>query len=64
MGNDRLSAAQETFPVQHHDPAAAAAADFDIRAGADDGPFTGTAGMRFARGDHVADKNLFDHKNL
>ena len=60
-GDHGFAAAQKAFPIQHDDPAAAAAADLDVRAGADDGPFAGTAGMGFAGGDHVSDKNLFYH---
>ncbi len=62
-GNHSLAAEQETVTVQHDDPSAAAAADLDIRAGADDGPLAGAAGMGLAGGDHIAEKNVFTIHN-
>ena len=61
MGYNRLASAQKTVPVQHNDPAAAAAADFDVRTGADHSPFTRAAGMRFPGGDDIPDENCFLH---
>jgi hypothetical protein len=59
--DNRFAAAKEAVPVEHDNTAAAVAADFDIRAGADDSPFGGTAGMRLAGCDDITEKNLFRH---
>ena len=61
-GKHGLPAAEKGFAIQHDDPAAAAAADFYVRPGADHSPFIGSAGMGLPRGDHVADKDLFRHE--
>ena len=61
MRNDSLPAAKETVAVEHDNSAAAVAADFNVRSGANDGPFTGTAWMGFAGSDYITDENLFNH---
>ena len=60
-GQDCLAAAEKAVPVQHDNSTASVAADLDIRAGPDNGPFTGTAGMGFAGDDHITKKNIIGH---
>ena len=62
-GKDSLAAAQESIPVHHNNPSAAAAADFDIRSGADDGPFTRTARMFFPGYNDVSNPYLIRHRD-